>query len=100
MVIVNKLSKSAHFLALAHPFTALTAAPTFLDQIYKLHRAPADLVSDQDEVFLSHFWQEFFKLLGTQLHLSTAYHPQMNGQTKLVNQCFEPYLRCMTSKRH
>lgn len=51
-------------------------------------------MSDRDRVFTSHFWQELFKLVGTQLHLSSAYHPQSDGQTERVNQCLEMFLRC------
>lgn len=55
------------------------------------------IVSDRDTIFLSRFWQAFFKLQGVDLHLSNAYHLQTNGQTEAVNHCLETYLRRMTS---
>jgi hypothetical protein len=75
MVVVDRLSKYAHFCALPHPFTASTVAQLFMDQVFKLHGMPKFIVSDRDPTFTSNFWQELFKLQGTQLHLSSAYHP-------------------------
>ncbi|GJW26149.1 reverse transcriptase [Tanacetum coccineum] len=95
MVVVDRLSKYAHFIALHHPFTASTIAQVFLDIVYKLHGLPESIISDRDKVFLSHFLQSPFKVLKVQLKLSTAYHPQ----TEVVNRCLECYLRCMTSEK-
>ena len=75
MVVVDRLSKYAHFLALSHLYTTLVVAQMFLDHIYKLHGLPQSIVSDRDKIFISRFWQELFKLIGTQLKLSTSYHP-------------------------
>lgn len=62
MVIVDRLSKYAHFIALSHPYTATTIARLFIDNIFKLHGMPLSIVSDQDPTFLSSFLKEFFKL--------------------------------------
>ena len=75
MVVVDRLSKYAHFCALPHPFTPTLVAKSFMDQIFKLHGMPTSFMSDSDLIFTSNFWQELFRLQGTQLQLSTSYHP-------------------------
>jgi hypothetical protein len=98
MVLVDRLSKYAHFCALQHLFIAATVAQIFMDNIFKLHGMPNSIVSDKDPTFIGNFWKELFKVQGTQLHLSTAYHPQMDGHTEIVNKCLETYLRCFSSE--
>ena len=99
MVVVDRLSKYAHFCALPHPSTPNLVAQSFMDHIFKLHGMPTSIVSDRDPVFTSNFWQELFRLQGTQLQLSISYHPQTNGQTEVVNKCLEIYLKCFNSKK-
>lgn len=94
-VVVDRLTKYTHFMALPHLYTAKSVAQTFVDNIYKLHGLPEVIVSDRDVVFTSNFWQEIFKSQGVSLHVSTARHPQTNGQTEVVNRCLEAYLSCM-----
>ena len=72
VVVVDRLSKYAHFVTLAHLFTALEVAKAYLDNVYKLHGTPTSIISNRDKVFLSRFWSELFKLLGTKL---IAYYP-------------------------
>ena len=101
MVVVDILSKYAHFCALPHPFTPTLVTQSFMDQIFKLHSMPTSIVSDHDPIFTSKFWQELFWLQGTHLQHSTSYHPQTDGQTKAINKCLETYLRCFTlEKQH
>ena len=99
LVVVDRLSKYAHFLALSHPFSAAGVAQLYFEHIYRLHGLPRTIISDRDKVFLSQFWTELFSLQNVALHMSTAYHPQTNGQTKVVNRGLETYLRCMTGER-
>jgi hypothetical protein len=94
LVVVDKFSKYAHFLPLAHPFTALQVAKLFMDNIFKLHGMPLALISDRGKIFTSQLWQELFRLSDTELQMSTSYHPQTDGQTERVNQCLEAYLQC------
>jgi hypothetical protein len=94
LVVVDKFNKFAHFIPLLHPFTSATVAKLFLDNIYKLHGMPSHIISDRDRIFTSNFWRELFKLAQTTLCMSSAYHPQSDGQSERVNQCLETYLRC------
>ena len=81
LVVVDKYSKFAHFIPLCHPFTAFSVAKAFMDHVYKLHGMPTSLISDRDRVFTSNLWKELFCLAGVQLPMSSAYHPQTDGQT-------------------
>lgn len=93
-MVVDTFSKYAHFIPLAHPYTALSVATSFMNNVYKLHGLPEAIVSNRDKVFTSNLWQELFKLCQIQLKMSSSYHPQTDGQTEHVNQCLETYLRC------
>ena len=80
LVVVDRLSKYAHFLALAHPFSAV--AQVYFEHIFKLNGLPKTIVTDR--IFLSKFWEKLFSLLKVSLHMSSAYHPQSDGQTEVV----------------
>lgn len=95
LVVVDWYTKYAHFMALKHPFTASQVAKVFLDNVVKLHGIPKSIVSDKnfDKCILARSVQE----MQYSIELSTAYHPQSDGQTERVNQCLEMYLRCSVS---
>ena len=95
-VVVDKLSHYAHFMRLAHPYTAVMVAQVFMDNIYKLHGLPEEIISDHDKIFNSSFWQELFRIHQTDLKMSSSYHLETDGTTERVNRCLETYLRCFT----
>lgn len=94
MVMVDRLTKYAHFAALKSGFTSIQVADRFFDTVVKLHGLRATIISDRDKVFTSTFWSSLFRLQGTTLKMSSAYHPQTDGQSEAVNKCLEMYLRC------
>ncbi|KAI9161439.1 hypothetical protein LWI28_017483 [Acer negundo] len=79
LVVVDRLSKSAHFIPLRHLFTASSVAKAFVDNVVKLHRIPRSIVTDRGKLFMSSFWQELFTLQGSKLKAGSSYHPQTDG---------------------
>jgi len=94
MVVVDRLTKYAHFVPLKHDFDSRYVAENFVQNIVKLHGFPKSIVFDRDKIFISRFWQQLFKLHGTKLAMSSAYYPLMDGQSEMLNKTLEMYLRC------
>ncbi|WVZ22270.1 hypothetical protein V8G54_000814 [Vigna mungo] len=99
LVVVDSLSKYGHFIALKHPYSARTIVETFTQEIVRLHGIPMSIVSDRDPLFLSVFWRELSKMQGTQLRMSTTYHPETDVQTEVLNNILEGYLSCFCSEQ-
>ncbi|XP_060114520.1 EF-hand calcium-binding domain-containing protein 6 [Heteronotia binoei] len=87
----------AHFVPCAKVPSGPETAQLYLNHVFRLHGLPKQIVSDRGPQFTSRFWQAFQQGLGTELHLSSAYHPQTDGQTERTNATLEQYLRCYTS---
>jgi IS30 family transposase len=96
LVVVDRLTKYAHFIPLSHHYTVQSIADLFMANIIKLHGPPASIVSDRDVIFTSKLWKDIFSSFNIQLNYSTSHHPESDGQTERVNQCLEQYLRCMS----
>ena len=92
-VVVDRLTKYAHFFAISAHYTTTQVAELFFRDIFRLHGLPKTIVSDRDNRFMGGFWQELFRLMGTELTPSTSYHPQTDGQIEIVNKWLEGYLR-------
>ena len=78
-VIVNRLTKSAHFLAMRMTPTLKEFCKLYIREIVRLHGVPVFIISNRDPRFMAHFWKSFQKSMGTQLMMSTAFHPQTDG---------------------
>lgn len=99
MVVVDILSKYAHFTPFPTWFDAWRMANLFIDIVVKHHGFPQTLVSDHDSIFLNEVWENMLRLSGTKLYFTMAYHPQSDGQTEVRNMGLEQYLRAFVSDR-
>ena len=93
-VIVDRLTKSAHFIPVRTDLSLDKLAELYVSQIVRLHGVPISIVSDRDPRFTSRFWKKLQEALGTKLHFSTAFHPQTDGQSERIIQILEDMLRC------
>ncbi|KAL0551316.1 hypothetical protein IC582_010402 [Cucumis melo] len=92
-VVVDRLTKSAHFVPGKSTYTASKWAQLYMSEIVRLHGVPLSIVSDRDARFTSKFWKGLQTAMGTRLDFSTAFHPQTDGQTERLNQVLEDMLR-------
>ena len=93
MVVVDRLSKSAHFIPVQSIYKTIQIVDIFMKEIFRLHGIPKTVISDRDVEFTSAFWKTLFFGLGTEIKFSTANHPQTDGQMERVNQILEDMLR-------
>jgi transposase InsO family protein len=92
-VIVDRLTKVAHFIPIKTIYSGLQLAELYMSRIVYLHGVAKKIMSDRGTQFISKFWKRLHETLDTQLRFSSAYHPQTNGQSKRVNQILEDMLR-------
>lgn len=97
LVVVDQFSKMAHFIPCNESMSSDDLAQLYLRDIFRLHGLPLSITSDRGSVFASEFTRRLHVLLGISTRLSTAYHPQTNGQTERTNQTLETYLRAYAS---
>jgi hypothetical protein len=93
LVFVDRFSKMVHLVAVPETITAEGSARVFVDTVFRLHGLPRELVSDRDPRFTAEFWRSVFRLVGTRLKMSTADHPETDGQTERANRVLEEILR-------
>jgi transposase InsO family protein len=92
-VVVDRLTKSTHFILIRESHSSEKMVDVYINEIVSRHEVPVSIVSDRDTRFTSRFWQCFQEQMGTKLLLSTAYHPQTDGQRERMIQTLEDMLR-------
>ena len=92
-VIVDRITKLAHFLVMQMTFALERFYRLYIREIVRLYGVPVSIVSDRDPRFTAHFWKSFQKAMGTRLTMSTAFHPQTDGQSERTKQVLEDMLR-------
>ncbi|KAG1928800.1 retrotransposable element [Pimephales promelas] len=95
LTVVDRFSKSAHFIPLAKLPSAKETAQIMVNHVFRLHGLPTDVVSDRGPQFSSQFWKEFCRLIGATVSLSSGFHPQTNGQAERANQIVARILRSL-----
>jgi hypothetical protein len=93
MVVVDKLSKAAHFVPIQSTYKSIDVANVFMKEIFRLHGLLKTIISDKDVKFTSNLWKKLFVGLETKLVFSTTYYPQTDGQTERVNKVLEYMLQ-------
>ena len=93
LVMVDRLSKMVHLAPCRETITAMDTAQLFIESVFKSHGMPTSLITDRDSRFTSQFWEEVCKWMGVERHMSSAFHPQSDGQTERTNRTVEEILR-------
>jgi hypothetical protein len=99
VVFVDKLTKMVHYVPTTTNVTAPQLSMIFMREVCRLHGVPDSILSDRDPRFTAHFWRSFWKQLGSTITMSTAYHPQTDGQTERANRTLEEMLRAYVNWR-
>uniref|UniRef100_A0A8K9UVC8 Gypsy retrotransposon integrase-like protein 1 n=1 Tax=Oncorhynchus mykiss TaxID=8022 RepID=A0A8K9UVC8_ONCMY len=96
LTVVDRFSKAAHFIPLAKLPSAKETAQIIIENVFRIHGLPSDVVSDRGPQFTSQFWREFCRLIGASVSLSSGFHPQSNGQAERANQTIGRILRSLS----
>jgi hypothetical protein len=99
-VVVDRFSNMAHFIPCQKTNDAMHVGNLFFKEVVRLHGQPKIIVSDRDTIFFGHFWRALWKKLGTNFSFISAYRPQIDGQTNVVNKCLGNLLRSLVTKHH
>jgi hypothetical protein len=83
-MVVDRLTKISHLFSIPSDYTTTHLAKLFFREVFRLHGLPKTIISDRDNIFIGSFWQEIFRMVGTDLTPSISYHPQIDGKTKIV----------------
>jgi transposase InsO family protein len=92
-VIVDRLTKTAHFIAVRTTYSVHQYAELYMDHIVRLHAIPKTIMSGRGTQFVARFWEQLHECLGKKITRSSSYHPQTDGQTERINQILEDMLR-------
>ena len=94
LIVVNRATKMVHLAPVKQTIMVIDTTRVYWNVVIKLHGIPRSIVSDRDPRFMSKFWHEFLKILGSSLWMCSAYHPQTDGQTEAMNRVVDMVLRC------
>ena len=97
LVVIDRVTKMSHFIPCKKSQDAQQFATLFLKEIIRLHGIPRDIITDRGSLFTSDLWKEITEKLGIERRLSTAFHPQTDGQTERTNGILEQYLRAFVN---